>query len=115
MENVFERFASMMAVFFGSWITFILAFMFVLFWFVYTGVVSENLHDFMYDVMMSITFLGFFILQKRINKNDLALHVKLNELIATHHPANNEVMGIEDKPEAEIQKIKEQHDQLNNL
>ncbi len=115
IENIFEKFASLMANFFGSWITFVFALIFVLFWFAYTGVVSENFHDFMYDIMISITFLGFFILQKRINKNDMAIHVKLNELISAHHPANNDVMGIEDKPVEEIHRIKEQHDQINKV
>jgi len=59
-----------------------------------------------------ITFLMIFVTQRSQRKEILALHVKLNELVATSSKADNSVINIEALTEDEIVKAKETHDEL---
>jgi low affinity Fe/Cu permease len=52
-----------------------------------------------------ITFLMVFLIQRSQNKELLAIHIKLNELIHAVREANNAVIKVEQKPESEVQKI----------
>lgn len=53
-----------------------------------------------------ITFLMVFIIQQSQNKDTVAIHLKLNELIASHDKASNRLVDIEDLTEEELEKIK---------
>jgi low affinity Fe/Cu permease len=53
-----------------------------------------------------ITFLMVFIIQQSQNKDTVAIHLKLNELIASHDRASNRLVDIEDLTEEELEKIK---------
>lgn len=53
-----------------------------------------------------ITFLMVFVIQRSQNKDTLALHAKIDELIKASEKASNEYRGIEEKAEEEIRKIK---------
>lgn len=49
-----------------------------------------------------ITFLMVFIIQQSQNKDTAAIHLKLNELIASHEKASNRLVDIEDLTEEEL-------------
>ena len=49
-----------------------------------------------------ITFLMVFLIQRAQNKDSLALHVKLNELIAATKEASNRLVNAEDLSEDEL-------------
>jgi low affinity Fe/Cu permease len=68
----------------------------------------QNLHDIIRDIMFSITFLSFFLIQKAVNKYTAALHIKMNELVSAHDKARNELVNIEEKTEEELQQIAEE-------
>lgn len=53
-----------------------------------------------------ITFLMVFIIQQSQNKDTAAIHLKLNELIASNEKASNRLVDIEDLTEEEIQILK---------
>ena len=53
-----------------------------------------------------ITFLMVFIIQQSQNKDTAAIHLKLNELIASNEKASNRLVDIEDLTEEEIQVLK---------
>jgi low affinity Fe/Cu permease len=53
-----------------------------------------------------ITFLMVFIIQQSQNKDTAAIHMKLNELIASDEKASNRLVDIEDLTEEEIQVLK---------
>jgi low affinity Fe/Cu permease len=53
-----------------------------------------------------VTFLMVFIIQQSQNKDTVAIHLKLNELIASHDRASNRLVDIEDLSEEELEKIK---------
>jgi low affinity Fe/Cu permease len=49
-----------------------------------------------------VTFLMVFLLQQTQNKDSIAIHLKLNELLASHEYASNHVIAIEELNEEEL-------------
>ncbi len=54
-----------------------------------------------------VTFLMVFALQHSQNRNDKALHLKIDELIKAVQGARNEIAGVEEKTEQEIDQLKQ--------
>lgn len=52
-----------------------------------------------------LTFLLVFIIQHTQNRNDRALHLKLDELIRAVQGARNELMGAERQPEQVLEQL----------
>jgi low affinity Fe/Cu permease len=55
-----------------------------------------------------VTFLMVFLIQNTQNRDTLALHVKLDELIVAMKGARNELVAVEDLPDEELEKTKEE-------
>jgi low affinity Fe/Cu permease len=53
-----------------------------------------------------ITFLMVFIIQQSQNKDTAAIHLKLNELIASDEKASNRLVNVEDLTEEELLLLK---------
>ena len=49
-----------------------------------------------------ITFLMVFLIQKSQNKDSMAVHLKLNELLAAHELSSNRLVDVEDLTEEEL-------------
>ena len=49
-----------------------------------------------------VTFLMVFLIQRAQNKDALALHLKLNEIVAALEGASNRLIDVEDLSEPEI-------------
>lgn len=62
-----------------------------------------------------ITFLMVFIIQQSQNRDTLAIHLKLNELISSHENASNRLVDIEDLTEEELAVIKEFYVRISKL
>ena len=52
-----------------------------------------------------VTFIMVFLIQQSQNKDSVALHLKLNELLASHRSADNHLIGIEDASEEELRRL----------
>ncbi|MBJ9591363.1 low affinity iron permease family protein [Burkholderia seminalis] len=52
-----------------------------------------------------ITFLMVFLLQRNQNRDSVALHLKLDELVAVTRAANDQLIGIEDASEDELREL----------
>ncbi|RQR62738.1 low affinity iron permease family protein [Burkholderia sp. Bp9126] len=52
-----------------------------------------------------ITFLMVFLLQRNQNRDSVALHLKLDELVAATRSASDQVIGIEDASEDELRRL----------
>jgi low affinity Fe/Cu permease len=52
-----------------------------------------------------VTFLMVFLIQRTQNKDALAVHLKLNELVAAIHGASNRLIDVEDLSEADLAKL----------
>ena len=62
-----------------------------------------------------VTFLMVFVIQQSQNKDSVALHLKLNELIASHRQASNRLIAIEDLDEEELRLLREFYCRLADL
>ncbi|MEI6001525.1 low affinity iron permease family protein [Paraburkholderia bengalensis] len=52
-----------------------------------------------------VTFLMVFLIQQSQNKDSVAMHLKLNELLASHKHASNQLIGIEGASEEDLRRI----------
>ena len=52
-----------------------------------------------------ITFLMVFLIQRTQNKDALAIHMKLNEIVAALEGASNNLIDVEDLTEGEIETL----------
>lgn len=62
-----------------------------------------------------ITFLMIFVIQQSQNKDTLALHLKLNELIAANESTSNRLVSSENLSEEELQLIKNYYDKISQI
>ncbi len=62
-----------------------------------------------------ITFLMVFVIQQSQNKDTVAIHLKLNELIASERHASNRLIDIEDLTEEELEVLKKFYVKLSKL
>jgi low affinity Fe/Cu permease len=59
-----------------------------------------------------VTFLMVFLIQRTQNKDALALHLKLNEIVAALEGASNRLIDVEDLTEQEIQTLHTYYQEL---
>jgi low affinity Fe/Cu permease len=59
-----------------------------------------------------VTFLMVFLIQRSQNKETLALHLKLNEVVAALKGASNRLIDVEDLSEEEIRGLHERYQKL---
>jgi low affinity Fe/Cu permease len=64
------------------------------------------------DIVLSITFLSFFIIQKSFSRFSKVLHLKLNELVVSHEHANNILITAEEKTEVELKELADRNREL---
>jgi low affinity Fe/Cu permease len=62
-----------------------------------------------------ITFLMVFLIQRAQNKDALAIHLKLNEIVAAMEGASNRLIDVEDLSEAEILALRAYYRKLIEL
>lgn len=59
-----------------------------------------------------VTFLMVFLIQRAQNKDSLAVHLKLNELVAAMKGASNRLVDVEDLSEEEIDLLHKHYERL---
>ena len=111
-EDIFEKLTSVTTAILGNSITFILAFCMVLFWWGNSLYHSRDAHLIIGDIILGITFLSLFIIQKSFNRFSGSLHLKVNELVSSHETANNAVINSEIKTEREINELSKEYEEL---
>ena len=62
-----------------------------------------------------VTFLMVFLIQRAQNKDALALHLKLNEIVAALEGASNRLIDVEDLSEPEINALRSYYKRLIEL
>jgi low affinity Fe/Cu permease len=111
-EKSFEKLTSIATAVLGNSITFIIALATVIFWLTNRKFYTQNIHQSIGDVILGVTFLSLFIIQKSFNRFSGSLHLKVNELVASHEPASNTVINAEDKTEHEITELSKEYTEL---
>lgn len=62
-----------------------------------------------------VTFLMVFLIQRAQNKDAVAIHLKLNEIVAAMEGASNRLIDVEDLSETEIATLRSHYRQLIEL
>ena len=62
-----------------------------------------------------VTFLMVFLIQRTQNKDALAIHLKLNEIVAAMEGASNRLIDVEDLSEPEIAALRAYYTKLIDL
>ena len=111
-ETGFEKLASVVIAIFGNSITFIIAVCLVIYWLSNKEFYAQDIHDSIGDVILGVAFLSLFIIQKSFNRFSASIHLKVNELLASHEPAKNTVINVEAKTEHEINELSKEYTEL---
>jgi low affinity Fe/Cu permease len=114
-EIGFEKLVSLATFILGNSVTFILAFATVIFWITNRMFYTQDIHHMVGDLILGVTFLSLFIIQKSFNRFSASLHLKVNELVASHEQANNSVINLEQKTEAEIKELTKEYTELAEI
>ena len=109
IETVFEKFSDVATAILGNSITFILALAMVVYFLTNEAFNEQETQHKIRDIIHGITFITLFIIQKSFNKFSALLHLKVNELVASHEPASNAVIHAEGKTEHEIVQLTKQY------
>lgn len=112
IENYFEKMANSASRLFGNSIVFSVALALVVFWFFVHDWIHTPLSDALHDIIIAITFLSFFLIQRTFTHFSLALHLKLNELVAAHDNARNHIIKAEEKTGEQIAELGKEHDRI---
>lgn len=117
LSLAFDKFSTTATRLTGRPAAFILAVLIVIVWAVSGPVFhySENWQLIINTGTTIITFLMVFVIQQSQNKDTVALHLKLNELIAANKSASNRLIDIEDLTEEELTALKQFYIQLSEL
>ena len=62
-----------------------------------------------------VTFLMVFLIQRAQNKDAIAIHLKLNEIVAALEGASNRLIDVEDLSEADIEALRNYYKKLIDL
>jgi low affinity Fe/Cu permease len=111
-ERGFEKLTSLVTAMLSNSITFIIALCTVIFWLSNKKFYTQDIHAAIGDVILGLTFLTLFIIQRSFNHFSASLHLKVNELVASHKPASNAVINAEEKTEAEITELSKEYAEL---
>ena len=112
IEKGFERLTSVAIAILGNSISFIVALIIVIFWLTNKQFFNQDIHYCIGDIILGVAFLSLFIIQKSFNRFSKSLHLKVNELVASHEPANNAVIHAEEKTEDEINILSKEYSEL---
>jgi low affinity Fe/Cu permease len=116
-KGFFERFAEWATRATGSSVAFLLAAGIVVVWGISGPLFqfSETWQLVINTGTTIITFLMVFLIQKTQNKDSKAIHLKLNELIASNAGCSNRMVDTEDMTESELDQLHKFYEKLSEL
>jgi low affinity Fe/Cu permease len=114
MADLFARWANRAAALTGHYLTFLAAVTLILIWAISGPLFgfSETWQLVINTGTTIVTFLMVFLIQNTQNRDALAVHLKLDELIRAIENADNDLMHAEDETDRELAALKEKYLQL---
>jgi len=116
-KSYFEKISSAVTKATGSTAAFTIAFFIIIVW-----LMSGPLFKFSdtWQLVINtgttiVTFLMVFLIQRSQNKDSIALHLKLNELVVAHESASNRLVSVEDISEYELKVLQKFYKHLAEL
>lgn len=117
LSGMLERFSHQATVRAGSSWAFIIALCVIIVWGV-TGPIfgfSDTWQLVINTGTTIVTFLMVFLIQRAQNKDALALHLKLNEIVAALEGSSNRLIDVEDLTEGEIKTLHKHYGRLAEM
>ncbi|MDQ2922561.1 MAG: low affinity iron permease family protein [Acidobacteriota bacterium] len=114
LGQILERFSRQATEATGTSTAFILALLVIIVW-IATGPLfhfSDTWQLVINTGTTIVTFLMVFLIQRSQNKDALAIHLKLNEIVAALEGASNRLIDVEDLTEAEIKTLHKHYQRL---
>jgi low affinity Fe/Cu permease len=111
----FAHFATRASAFAGHYVTFLAAVAVILVWAIsgpFFGF-SETWQLVINTGTTIVTFLMVFLIQNTQNRDALAMHLKLDELIHAMEAADNTLMNAEDETVEELEALKQEYEALS--
>jgi low affinity Fe/Cu permease len=111
MADLFAQWANRAAALTGHYLTFLGALTVVLVWAISGPIFgfSETWQLVINTGTTIVTFLMVFLIQNTQNRDALAVHLKLDELIRAIEAADNDLIKAEDETDRELAALKEQY------
>ena len=109
-----ERFSQQATTWAGSSLAFVVALSVIIIWAI-TGPIfkfSDTWQLVINTGTTIVTFLMVFLIQRAQNKDARALHLKLNEIVASLEGASNRLIDVEDLTEGEIETLHKHYQKL---
>jgi low affinity Fe/Cu permease len=117
LGHLLEQFSKKATQATGTSMAFILALLIIVVWII-TGPIfgfSDTWQLVINTGTTIITFLMVFLIQRAQNKDALAIHLKLNEIVAVLEGASNRLIDVEDLTEDEIRILHEHFQRLARM
>jgi low affinity Fe/Cu permease len=114
ISGMLERFSHQITKWAGSSLAFVVALGIIIVWGV-TGPIfkfSDTWQLVINTGTTIVTFLMVFLIQRSQNKDALAIHLKLNEIVAALDGASNRLIDVEDLTESEIAVLHKHYQKL---
>lgn len=113
----FEKVSSLVTKASGSTAAFIIAFLVIIAWIISGPIFgfSDTWQLVINTGTTIITFLMVFLIQRSQNKDSIAIHLKLNELVVAEDHANNRLVAIEDISEEDLEVLKKFYKHLAQM
>ena len=105
--NIFEKLSRTSTDFTGTTTAFIAALLIIIIWLI-TGPFFDYSNTWQLVINTGttiITFLMVFLIQRMQNKDSRAIHLKLNELVASLKGPSNRLIDVEELDEAELETL----------
>jgi low affinity Fe/Cu permease len=112
---LFEQIARMCTRFAGSTAAFVIALGVIITWLI-TGPIFDYSDTWQLVINTGttiITFIMVFLIQRSQNKDSQAVHLKLNELVASLQGPSNRLINVENLTESELQQLSQFYLQLS--
>ena len=117
LGRLLERFSHQATLKTGSSLAFVLAVTVIVVWLISGPIFgfSDTWQLVINTGTTIVTFLMVFLIQRSQNKDALAIHLKLNEIVAAMEGASNRLIDVEDLSEAEIDALRKYYRRLIEL
>ena len=117
MAVIFDRFSCKVTKASGSPAAFVIALLIIIIWIISGPVFkfSDTWQLVINTGTTIITFLMVFVIQQSQNKDTVAIHLKLNEIIAALEGASNRMIDVEDLTADELEVVKKYYIKLSEM
>ena len=104
-DEFFEKIVTVVIRFITSSIAIIGALILVIAYLIQVDFAQQSVKETIRDIMTCTSFIVYFMVQKSVSRYSLAIQIKLDELVASHEKASNDIVSVEQKTVNELEEI----------